>query len=82
MYSKVILFPKGIQFDAFKEMFSNNMFWNSYANTLFLTVYGTIWSMLVAILGAYALSKKRLLFRRFFNFFLDRKSTRLNSSHP
>ncbi len=70
MYSKVILFPKGIQFDAFKEMFSNNMFWNSYANTLFLTVYGTIWSMLVAILGAYALSKKRLLFRRFFNFFL------------
>ena len=29
-----------------------------------------MWSLLVAILGAYALSKKRLLFRRFFNFFL------------
>jgi len=69
-YSQVVLFPKDVQFDAFKEMFSNNMFWNAYANTLFLTVYGTIWCMFVSILGAYALSKKRLLFRRFFNFFL------------
>lgn len=69
-YSQVILLPKDIQFDAFKEMFSNNMFWNAYANTLFLTVYGTVWALLVSILGAYALSKKRLLFRRFFNFFL------------
>lgn len=69
-YSQVILLPKDIQFDAFKEMFNNNMFWNAYANTLFLTVYGTVWCLFVSILGAYALSKKRLLFRRFFNFFL------------
>ena len=69
-YSQVVLFPKDIQFDAFKRMFNNNMFWNAYSNTLFLTLYGTIWSLLVAILGGYALSKKRLLFRRGFNFFL------------
>ncbi len=69
-YGEVILFPKDIQFEAFTEMFSDNMFWNSYTNTLFLTVYGTIWALGIAILGAYALSKKRLLFRRFFNFFL------------
>ncbi len=69
-YSQVVLFPKDIQFDAFSKMFNNNMFWNAYTNTLFLTVYGTIWSLVVAIMGAYALSKKRLLFRRFFNFFL------------
>ena len=69
-YSQVVLFPKDIQFDAFKRMFNNNMFWNSYSNTLFLTLYGTIWSLFVAILGGYALSKKRLLFRRGFNFFL------------
>ena len=69
-YSKIILPPIGLQFEAFSEMFNNNMFWNSYANTLFLTLYGTIWSMLSSILGAYALSKKRLLFRKFFNFFL------------
>lgn len=69
-YSQVVLFPKNIQFDAFKRMFNNNMFWNAYSNTLFLTLYGTIWSLFVAILGGYALSKKRLLFRRGFNFFL------------
>ncbi|MBQ7326217.1 MAG: carbohydrate ABC transporter permease [Clostridia bacterium] len=69
-YGQIILFPKDIQFEAFESMFNNNMFWNSYTNTLFITFYGTIWAMLVAIFGAYALSKKRLLFRKAFNFFL------------
>ena len=69
-YSEVVLLPKDIQFEAFSNMFSNNMFWNSYANTLFLTFYGTLWALGVSILGAYALSKKRLLFRKTFNFFL------------
>lgn len=69
-YGQIVLFPKDIQFEAFRDMFSNNMFWNSYTNTLFLTFYGTIWAIGVAILGAYALSKKRLLFRKTFNFFL------------
>ena len=69
-YGQIILFPKDIQFEAFESMFNNNMFWNSYTNTLFITFYGTIWAMLVAIFGAYALSKKRLLFRKTFNFFL------------
>ena len=69
-YGQVVLFPKGLQFEAFSRMFNNNMFWNSYSNTLFITLYGTLWSMLTSILGAYALSKKRLLFRKTFNFFL------------
>jgi len=69
-YGQIVLFPKDIQFEAFANMFNNNMFWNSYTNTLFITFYGTIWAMLVAILGGYALSKKRLLFRKGFNFFL------------
>ena len=69
-YGEIVLFPKDIQFEAFEIMFKDNMFWNAYTNTLFLTFYGTIWSMFVAILGGYALSKKRLLFRKGFNFFL------------
>ncbi|MBR7177759.1 MAG: carbohydrate ABC transporter permease [Clostridia bacterium] len=69
-YNQVILLPKDIQFDAFSKMFGNNMFWNAYTNTLFLTIFGTIWALFVAILGGYALSKKRLLFRKGFNFFL------------
>ncbi len=69
-YNELLLLPKDIQFSAFSRMFNNNMFWNAYTNTLFLTFYGTIWSLGISILGAYALSKKRLLFRKGFNFFL------------
>ena len=69
-YSQIVLFPKDIQFQAFARMFNDNMFWNSYSNTLFITLYGTIWALGYSILGGYALSKKRLLFRKFFNFFL------------
>ena len=69
-YGEVVLLPKDVQFEAFAWMFNNSNFWNAYTNTLFLTVYGTIWSLVTSILGAYALSKKRLLFRKTFNFFL------------
>ncbi len=69
-YSEVLLFPKDIQFEAFGRMFSSNMFWNAYSNTLYITLFGTIWALGYSILGAYALSKKRLLFRKTFNFFL------------
>jgi putative aldouronate transport system permease protein len=69
-YQELIVFPKDVQFEAFAAMFGNNQFWNAYSNTLFLTIYGTVWSLGVSILGGYALSKKRLLFRKTFNFFL------------
>ena len=69
-YGEVVLFPKDVQFEAFTNMFNDNMFWNAYSNTLFLTIYGTVWALGVSIFGAYALSKKRLLFRKTFNFFL------------
>ena len=29
-YGQIVLLPKDIQFDAFAEMFNNNMFWNAY----------------------------------------------------
>ena len=28
-YGSIVLFPKDIQFDAFKLMFNDNMFWNA-----------------------------------------------------
>lgn len=69
-YNEVILLPKDIQFEAFSRMFNSNTFWNAYTNTLFITFFGTIFSMVTSILAGYALSKKRLLFRKGFNFFL------------
>lgn len=60
----------GFTFDSFLWAFNENMFWVSYANTLFVTFIGLIWCMVYSVLGAYALSKKRLLGRHGFNFFL------------
>ena len=68
--SRVYLWPVGFQFDAYAEVFSQSGFWLAYCNTLFYTMYGPIVSMLVAITGAYALSKTRLMFGRGFNFML------------
>lgn len=69
--NKVLLWPTGkLQIDSFKYVFNSSDFWISYANTLFVTFIGTIWCLIYSILGAYALSKKRLLGRHGFNFFL------------
>lgn len=67
---KVILWPVDIQLDAFAAVVNTKLFWLTYANTIFLTVYGTIWCMVIGILGGYALSKKRMYGHRVFNFLL------------
>ena len=66
----IILWPVDPQFKAFEYAFSLPQFWITYANTLFLTLIGTIFAMLVSIYGAYALSKKRMPFNRALNFLL------------
>lgn len=67
---QVILWPKGITFQVYEIIIYDKAFWASYTNTLFYTVFGTLWSMIVSSMGAYVLSKKKLLFRRRFNFLL------------
>jgi putative aldouronate transport system permease protein len=67
---EIILLPKDLQYQAYKYVFTDNVFWTSYANTLFLAAVGTIWCMIYSLMGAYALSKKRLLGRHGWNFFL------------
>lgn len=66
----VVLWPVDLQFDAFLYVIKSAGFWSSYTNTLFITLYGTIYCMLIGILGGYALSKKRLFGNKFFNFIL------------
>ncbi len=65
---KVVLLPINTNFTVYKLLYRDKGFWISYINTLFYTLFGTAWSMLISIAGAYALSKKRLLFRRQLNF--------------
>jgi len=67
---EVVLLPKNINFQVYKLIYNDKGFWISYVNTLFYTVYGTAWSMFVSTIGAYALAKRRLIFRRQFNFMI------------
>ncbi len=67
---EVILLPKNINFQVYKLVYNDKGFWIAYTNTLFYTMYGTAWSMFISTIGAYALSKRRLLFQRQFNFFI------------
>ncbi len=65
---EVWLIPKGFQLGAYEEVFQLDSIWVSYGNALFYTVFGTMFSLVITICGAYTLSKKRLVGRRFFNY--------------
>ena len=67
---RVYLWPVGLDLETYRFVLSEKSFWLAYCNSFFITMYGTLVSMLVAITGAYALSKTRLLFGRGFNFML------------
>ncbi len=66
----VYLWPTSFQFNTYLDVFTQKQFWLAYCNSFYITMYGTLVSMLVAITGAYALSKPRLMFGRGFNFML------------
>lgn len=57
-----------LNFAAYKEAFEyrNGLLLTSYGNTILYSVVGTIVSMILSILGAYGLSKRRLKGRLFF----------------
>lgn len=70
---KIWLFPDTFNPYAYRYVFVSDHakdFWLSYCYSLFITMYGTLVSMLVGICGAYALSKPRLIWGRGFNFLL------------
>ncbi|MDL2233013.1 carbohydrate ABC transporter permease [Ruminococcaceae bacterium OttesenSCG-928-L11] len=55
-----ILWPNGLHWDAYEQVFRNNLIPTAYRNTLFVTIAGTLLSMLLTILGAYVLSLRNL----------------------
>lgn len=65
---QIVLFPKDTTFQVYELIYYDKGLWISFTNTLFYTVFGTAWSIFISTTGAYALSKRRLLFRRQFNF--------------
>lgn len=60
----------GFSGNAFSVIVQSSQFWIYYSNTFFVTFLGTLWSMFFTIFAAYALSKRRLMGRHAWNFFL------------
>lgn len=68
---KVLLLPKGVNFESFKQVLSDKQFWISYGNTFYYTIFGSLFSMLVSAPAAYVLSKKRFRARKIINILLS-----------
>ena len=65
---RVSFFPVDFNFSAYKTVLSMNNIWISYGNTIFYSFVGTALSMVLTVLGAYPLSKKRLRGRSVISF--------------
>ncbi len=65
---QVILLPKRITLDGYREVFAYDPLWRGYANTFIYTGLGTIINLIMTLGAGYALSRKDLWGRRFFTF--------------
>jgi len=63
-----ILIPTDWSLDAYRVIFSTNVIFRSLLNSIFITVAGTLISMLLSVLMAYGLARRDLVGRRFIMF--------------
>lgn len=70
MAGDVWFLPKGFTLASFKYVIKESRIWVGYGNTIFYAVFGTVVNLFFTIMGAYPLSKKRLMGRKFFNLFI------------
>jgi putative aldouronate transport system permease protein len=66
-HGKVWLWPSGLNLESYKKVIHYDGIWIAYANTLFYTVVGTVVDLAFTTMGAYPLSKKRLLGKKTIN---------------
>lgn len=65
----VWIWPKKWVVDGYRELFKVSAIWRSYANTIFYTVAGTFFALLVNITAGYAMSRKDMVGRKWINYF-------------
>lgn len=63
---EVMFWIKGFTLESYKAAFAKEGIWVAYGNTIFYTVVGVLVNMAFTTTMAYALSKERLPFRKFF----------------
>lgn len=67
MRGDVWLFPRGFNISGYRRIFGYARLWRSYLNTFIYTGLGTALALLFTLPAAYALSKPRLVGRKFIN---------------
>lgn len=65
----IILFPRKITLAAYEQFWKEPYVFRCFFNTVFTSTIGTACNIFVTVLMAYALSKKNLIFKKFFTFF-------------
>ena len=61
---EVFLLPKQIQWDAYRLVLENKVFWSNYGNTIWIVFFGTAVNIALTVALAYALSRKEFFLRR------------------
>jgi putative aldouronate transport system permease protein len=64
--NEINLWPKGFTLEVYEYVLKDKRLWTGYKNTLIYTVLGTALSLTFTAMGAYALSRKKLVFGRIF----------------
>ncbi|WP_282940827.1 carbohydrate ABC transporter permease [Paenibacillus sp. RC67] len=70
MKGEVTLWPKGINLKMYKLVFDDPKIWLAYKNTIVYVVLGTLISVIVTSMGAYALSRKDMGYHKFLTLFI------------
>ncbi|MEG0692014.1 MAG: carbohydrate ABC transporter permease [Oscillospiraceae bacterium] len=68
--NEVSFYPKGITFEAYKEIFGTPKIPRAYLNSIVYTVVGVIFNLVFTIVTAYPLARKRLVGRKYIMFFI------------
>ena len=62
----VFILPVGAHVKAYEKVFKYPLLWQSYGNTLLYTFLGTAINLVLTVFGAWALSQRKMVGRRFF----------------
>lgn len=68
--SGLLFWPLGFNLSAYKKVFTNPMIVSGYINTLFILTAGILLDLLMTSIGAYFLSRKKVLFKKAIMFFI------------
>lgn len=64
---RVLLWPKGFNYEGFRRVLANDSLWRGYVNTLFYTVVGACVNLALTMTGAFVLSRRTFALRGVLN---------------